>query len=156
MGIFDNSILDIAQEKAGSLLAKKDLQAERHSKRKSDEDVFNDFIHNVEHPFMTVLRREAAKYAETGEAFVVRNRISVLIDKEDGDERMLYYNCGDTWRQSGDALIGKYLKELYPNLYMPGMKFGCKGEKIMLETYPDNFQWVRDVYKKRAQKSEVS
>ena len=152
--IFSKSVVESSEERAGSLLAKKDMKEERHDLKKTDEDVFNDFIHNIEHPFMSVLRREASKYAQTGSAFVVRNRISVLIDDEDSDERALYYNDGDTWRQSGDALVGKYLKELYPELYMPGMKFGCKGEQIMLDTYPENFAWVREVYKKRAQKTK--
>ena len=151
MDIFGEEMLNLAKEKAGNLLARKDLQKERHSKKKTDEDIYNDFLHNVTHPFMTVLRREAEKYQETGEAFVVRSRIAVLIDDEDSDERALYYNGGDTWRQSGDALVGKFLKELYPDLYMPGMKFGCKGEKLMLDACPGRFQWVRDVYKKRAE-----
>ena len=151
--IFSRSVAESAEERAGSLLSRKDLKEERHAKKKTDEDVFDDFIHNIEHPFMTVLRREAAIYAKTGEPFVVRNRISVLIDDPESDERALYYNNGDTWRQSGDALVGKYLKELFPDLNMPGMKFGCKGEQIMLDTYPDNFKWVRDEYKRRAEKS---
>ena len=152
--IFSNDVIIASEERAGSLLAKKDLTEERHSLKKTDEDVFEDFLHNIDHPFMTVLRREAAKYAKTGNPFVVRNRISVLIDNEDSDERVLYYNNGDTWRQSGDALVGKYLKELYPDLFMPGMKFGCKGEQIMLDSYPDNFEWVREVYRERAQKKK--
>ena len=152
--IFSNDVVIASEERAGSLLAKKDLTEERHSLKKTDEDVFKDFLHNIDHPFMTVLRREAAKYAKTGNPFVVRSRISVLIDNEDSDERVLYYNNGDTWRQSGDALVGKYLKELYPDLFMPGMKFGCKGEQIMLDSYPDNFEWVREVYRERAQKKK--
>ena len=154
--IFSKTVVESAEERAGSLLAKKDLNEERHDMKKTDEDVFEDFIHNIEHPFMTVLRREAARYAHTGAAFVVRNRISVLIDDDNSDAHALYYNNGDTWRQSGDALVGKYLKELYPDLHMPGMKFGCKGEQIMLDTYPENFEWVREVYRKRAEKSFVS
>ena len=81
--IFSKSVVESSEERAGSLLAKKDMKEERHDLKKTDEDVFNDFIHNIEHPFMSVLRREASKYAQTGSAFVVRNRISVLIDDED-------------------------------------------------------------------------
>ena len=154
--IFNSSVIDSVEERAGSLLAKKDLKEERHDLKKTDEDVFNDFLHNVEHPFMHVLFKEAEKYAETGDAFVLRRRISVLIDDDLSDEHLLYYNDGDTWRQSGDALIGKHLKELYPDLYMPGIKFGCKGEQLMLDAYPDKFGWVREVYKKRAQKKEAT
>ena len=153
--IFDTNIQSNAEERAGRILAQKDLQKERHEKKKTDEDVFDDFLHNVNHPFMDVLMKEAKKYARTGDAFIVQKRIAVLIDNESSDERYLYYNQGDTWRQSADALIGKYLKELNPELYTPGMKFGCKGEKLLLDAYPDRFGWVRDVYKKRAQKKEA-
>ena len=153
--IFSKGFSDSIEERAGSLLAKKDLKEERHELKKTDEDVFNDFLHNAGHPFMAVLKKEAAKYAETGLAFVTRNRISVLIDDEDSDERTLYYNGGDTWRQSGDALIGKLLKELYPDLYIPSMKYGCKGEQLMLDAYPDHFMFVREEYKKRAAKKKA-
>ena len=152
--IFSKSVIDSAEERAGSILTQKDLKEERHSLKKTDEDVFNDFIHNIQHPFMTVLRKEAAKYALTGDAFVVRNRISVLIDNPDSDEHALYHNDGDTWRQSGDALVGKYLKETFPGLFMPGMKYGCKGEQMMLDAYPDRFNWVREEYRKRAEKKK--
>lgn len=152
--IFGANIDSVTEERAGSLLAKKDLEKERHGKKKTDEDVFNDFLHNVEHPFMNVLLKEAKKYALTGDAFIVQKRIAVLIDDENSDERYLYYNQGDTWRQSADALIAKYLKELYPGLYTPGMKFGCKGEKLLLDAYPDRFGWVREQYIKRAQKKD--
>jgi len=152
--IFSKDFSDFMEERAGSLLAKKDLKEERHDLKKTDEDVFNDFLHNAGHPFMTVLKKEAERYAKTGAAFVVRSRISVLIDDEDSDERALYYNDGDTWRQSGDALIGKLLKEYYPELKMPGMKFGCKGEQLMLDAYPDHFAFVREEYKKRAAKKK--
>ena len=154
MDIFSKSYFDSVEERAGSLLAKKDLQEERHDKKKTDEDVFNDFLHNVEHPFMKILVNEAEKYAKTGDAFIVQKRIAVLTDDETGDARYLYYNHGDTWRQSADALIGKYLKERFPDLYTPGMKFGCKGEQLLLDAYPDNFEWVRDVYRKRANKKK--
>ena len=152
--IFSTSITEAVEERAGHLLAVKDLQEERHDKKKTDEDVFNDFLHNVEHPFMNVLVKEAEKYASSGDAFVIQKRIAVLTDDEAGDARYLYYNQGDTWRQSADALIGKYLKERFPDLYTPGMKFGCKGEQLLLDAYPDNFKWVREVYKKRAQKKK--
>lgn len=152
--IFSKSVTDSVEERAGSLLAQKDLKEERHDKKKTDEDVFNDFLHNVEHPFMNVLVKEAEKYARSGDAFVIQKRIAVLTDDETGDARYLYYNQGDTWRQSADALIGKYLKERFPALYTPGMKFGCKGEQLLLDAYPENFMWVREVYKKRAQKKK--
>jgi len=153
--IFSTSVQNHIEERAGSLLAQKDLKEERHEKKKTDEDVFNDFLHNVEHPFMDVLVKEAAKYERSGDAFIIQKRIAVLIDDEDSDERYLYYNQGDTWRQSADALIGKYLKERFPDLYTPGMKFGCKGEQLLLDAYPDNFGWVREVYKKRAKNKEA-
>lgn len=153
MNIFSNEVIQKSEETAGNILTKKDLGEERHNKKKTDEDVFDDFMHNVTHPFMTVLREEARKYSRSGDAFVVQNRIAVLTDDSDSEEWLLYHNDGDTWRQSGNALIGKYLKELYPGLYTPGMKFGCKGEKLLLDKYPDNFAWVRDVYKKRASKT---
>ena len=152
--IFSKSVADSVEERAGSLLAQKDLKEERHDKKKTDEDVFNDFLHNVEHPFMDVLVKEAEKYARSGDAFVIQKRIAVLTDDEQSDATYLYYNQGDTWRQSADALIGKYLKERFPDLYTPGMKFGCKGEQLLLDAYPDNFLWVREVYKKRAQKKK--
>lgn len=152
--IFSKDFSESLEERAGSLLAKKDLKEERHDLKKTDKDVFEDFLHNANHPFMTVLKREASRYANSGAAFVVRSRISVLIDDEGSDERALYYNNGDTWRQSGDALIGKLLKELYPDLRMPGMKFGCKGEQLMLDAYPDRFMFVREEYKKRAAKKK--
>ena len=155
--IFSKSVTDSVEERAGSLLAQKDLKEERHDKKKTDEDVFNDFLHNVEHPFMDILVKEAERYARSGDAFIIQKRIAVLIDDENSDERYLYYNQGDTWRQSADALVGKYLKERFPGLYTPGMKFGCKGEQFLLDAYPDKFAWVREVYKKRAQqKKEVS
>ena len=152
--IFSTSVTEAVEERAGHLLAVKDLQEERHDKKKTDEDVFSDFLHNVEHPFMNVLVKEAEKYARTGDAFIIQKRIAVLTDDEDSDARYLYYNQGDTWRQSADALIWKYLKERFPDLYTPGMKFGCKGEQLLLDAYPDNFLWVREVYKKRAQKKK--
>ena len=152
--IFSKSVTDSVEERAGSLLAQKDLKEERHDKKKTDEDVFNDFLHNVEHPFMDVLVKEAERYARSGDAFIIQKRIAVLTDDETSDARYLYYNQGDTWRQSADALVGKYLKERFPNLYTPGMKFGCKGEQLLLDAYPDNFAWVREVYKKRAQKQK--
>ena len=152
--IFSKSVIDSVEESAGSLLAQKDLKEERHDKKKTDEDVFNDFLHNVEHPFMNVLMKEAERYAKSGDAFIVQKRIAVLTDDENGDARYLYYNQGDTWRQSADALVGKYLKERFPDLYTPGMKFGCKGEKLLLAAYPKNFVWIREIYKKRAQKEE--
>lgn len=154
MNIFSNEVIQKSEESAGNILAKKDLCEERHNLKKTDEDVFADFLHNVTHPFMTVLREEAKNYSSTGDAFVVHNRIAVLIDDSDSEEFLLYHNDGDVWRQSGNALIGKYLKELYPSLYMPGMKYGCKGEKLLLEKYPDNFAWVREIYKKRAKNRE--
>lgn len=155
--IFSKSVTDSVEERAGSLLAQKDLKEERHEKKKTDEDVFNDFLHNVEHPFMSVLVKEAERYAGSGDAFVIQKRIAVLTDDETSEARYLYYNQGDTWRQSADALVGKYLKERFPDLYTPGMKFGCKGEQLLLDAYPDKFAWVREVYKKRAQKKkEVS
>ena len=153
--IFSDSVLNTVEERAGSLLAQKDLKEERHEKKKTDEDVYNDFLHNVGHPFMDVLVKEAAKYERSGDAFIIQKRIAVLIDDENSDERYLYYNNGDTWRQSGDALVGKYLKERFPDLYTPGMKFGCKGEQLLLDAYPERFGWVRDVYKKRAEKKEA-
>ena len=152
--IFSTSIIESAEERAGSLLAQKDLKEERHDKKKTDEDVFNDFLHNVEHPFLNVLVNEAKKYAKTGDAFILNKRIAVLTDDETSDATYLYYNQGDTWRQSADALIWKYLKECFPALYTPGMKFGCKGEQLLLDAYPNNFAWVREVYKKRAQKKK--
>lgn len=154
--IFSTSVIDSVEERAGSLLAQKDLKEERHDKKKTDEDVFNDFLHNVEHPFMDVLVKEAERYSRSGDAFIVQKRIAVLTDDENSDARYLYYNQGDTWRQSADALIGKYLKERFPDLYTPGMKFGCKGEKLLLDAYPNNFEWVREVYRKRAKKKEAS
>lgn len=153
MDIFSNEVVQKSEEIAGNILSKKDLSEERHNLKKTDEDIFEDFMHNVIHPFMTVLREEAERYSINGDAFVVQNRIAVLTDDSDSEAWLLYHNDGDTWRQSGNALIGKYLKELYPNLYMPGMKFGCKGEKLLLEKYPDKFSWVRDIYKKRANKT---
>ena len=152
MNIFSNEVIQKSEETAGNILTKKDLDEERHSLKKTDENVFDDFMHNVTHPFMTVLRKEASKFSNSGDAFVVQKRIAVLTDDSDSEEWLLYYNNGDTWRQSGNALIGKYLKELYPGLYMPGMKFGCKGEQLLLDKYPDKFAWVREVYKKRASK----
>lgn len=150
--IFSKEFADSTEERAGSILAQKDLKEERHELKKTDEEVFNDFLHNVSHPFMSVLRKEARLYAETGEPFVVWVRINVLIDDRESDAFSLYYNGGDTWRQSGNALIGKYLKELFPGLLIPRMKFGCKGEQLMLDAYPNNFAWVREEYMKRARK----
>lgn len=152
MDIFSNEIIEKSEELAGNILAKKDLGEERHSLKKTDEDVYNDFLHNISHPFMSVLRKEAERYSKNGDAFVVQNRIAVLTDDSDSEEWLLYHNDGDTWRQSGNALIGKYLKEIYPGLHTPGMKFGCKGEKLLLDAYPTKFTWVREVYKKRANK----
>lgn len=156
INIFSSEVIQKSEETAGNVLTKKDLAEERHGLKKTDEEVFADFIHNITHPFMTVLRKEAQKYSGSGDAFVVQNRIAVLTDDPDSEEWFLYHNNGDTWRQSGNALIGKYLKEIFPGLYMPGMKFGCKGEKILLDKYPDNFAWVRDIYKKRANKAHGS
>jgi len=152
--IFSQDFDESARERAGRILEQKDLQEERHGRKKTDEDVFNDFIHNVEHPFMLTLMREAARYERTGLAFVLRSRIAVLIDDKESDEYALYHNDGDTWRQSGEALVLKYLKERFPELKTPGMKFGCKGEKQMLDAYPGRFGWVRQIYKERALKGE--
>lgn len=150
--IFDDGFNSKIEERAGNLLAQKDLKEERHAKKKTEEDVYNDFLHNVEHPFMSVLLKEAEKYSRTGEPFILHRRIAVLIDDENSDERYLYNNNDDVWRQAADALVWKYLKELFPCLNTPGMKFGCKGEKLMLDAFPDRFEWVREVYRKRAQK----
>lgn len=152
--IFSKEFAASTEERAGGLLAQKDLKEERHDLKKTDEEVFNDFLHNVSHPFMHVLREEARQYEATGEPFVVRTRINVMIDNRDSDAFTLYYNGGDTWRQSGDALIGKFLKEIFPELYIPRMKFGCKGEQLLLDSYPDNFAWVREEYLKRARKEK--
>lgn len=152
--IFSDAFVGSLEERAGSILKQKDLKEERHDLKKTSKEVFDDFMHNVTHPFMTVLRKEAARYAKSGAAFSIHNRIPVLIDDEESDERALYYNDGDTWRQSGNALIAKYLKELYPELHTPGMKFGCMGEQELLDAYPGRFQWVRDIYQKRAKKEE--
>lgn len=156
LDIFDQSVDDLVNEKIGSVIAKKDLQAERSEKKKTDEDVYEDFLFDRYHPFIGLLIDEAEKFEKTGEAFIVRNRITVL--KETNSHAFeLYYNNGETWRQSGEALVWKFLKERFPGLYTPGMKFGCKGEKLLLDDNPGHFEWVREVYRKRAEerKKEV-
>lgn len=152
LDIFSTSIQDLVNEKAGSVLAKKDLRAERSEKKKTDEAVYEDFLFDIQHPFMSILMGEARKFAATGEAFIVRTRIAVMKDNENSDAFALYYNDGETWRQSGEALVWKYLKEIYPTLNTPGMKYGCKGEQLLLERNPGHFEWVREVYRKRAGK----
>ena len=64
----------------------------------------------------------------------------------------MYHNDGDTWRQSANALIGKYIHEKFPDLSMPGMKLGVKGLQQLLDAYPDRFKSVREELRKRAEK----
>ena len=151
--IFSIGAMNALDERVGGLLAKKDLKEERHEMKKTDEDMFSDCEHNLRHPFMRVLLKDAERYARDGKPWILSRRLQVLIDDEDSDERWIYYNEGDTWRQSANALCWKVIKEMIPDLLTPGMKFGCKGEKELLEAYPDRFKFVRDEYKRRAEKA---
>jgi len=142
------------EERAGALLTKKDLSEERHNKSLTSEQVYADFCHNLEHPFLAIIGADAKRYARTGEPFVLHRRITVLTETDD-EARALYYNEGDTWRISGNALIWKWLRDTYPGLQTPGMRFGTKGEKLLLENNPDRYQFVRDIYKERIKRKQA-
>ena len=148
--VFGSGFLDSARERAGYLLAKKDHKKDRGAKSKTDNEVFEDFQHNLFHPFMSVLMKDASEHATSQKPFVVHKRITILTSEEDSDAFFLYHNDGDTWRASGNALIGKYLKEYYPDLQMPGMKLGVKGLQQMLDAYPGHFDDIREELKLRA------
>lgn len=148
--VFSGSFLDTARERAGFLLAKKDHQKDRGSKKKTDEEIFQDFEHNLYHPFMSVLMKDAMEHVASQKPFVVHKRITILTSDENSDAFFLYYNEGDTWRASGNALIGKYLKEYFHDLQMPGMKLGVKGLQQMLDAYPGHFDDIREELKIRA------
>ena len=152
--IFNNSFFESAKERAGVLLAKKDLQKERGSKRKTDHEIFEDFQHNLYHPFMACVMADASECEKEGKAYVVHKRITILTSNENSDAFFLYYNNGNTWRQSGNALIGKFLDEYFPDLQMPGMKLGCKGVQELLDAYPDHFDELREKLRERADQGE--
>lgn len=152
--IFSGSFLDTARERAGFLLAKKDLKRERGSKKKTDEEIFEDFQHNLYHPFMSVLMKDAFDHLVNQKPFVVHKRITILTSDENSDAFFLYYNEGDTWRASGNALIGKFLKEYYPELQMPNMKLGVKGLQQLLDAYPDHFDDIREELRIRAESGD--
>ena len=152
MDIFSREFSENLDERAGAVLAQKDTKEERHDLKKTDEEIFEDFKHNIEHPFMSVLLRDAEYCMRTGKAFVVHKRIAILTADEDGDGYALYYNNNDAWRQSANALIGKYIQEKYPELYMPGMRLGVKGLQLLLDAYPNRFMEVRAELRKRAEK----
>ena len=152
--IFSESVFDMAEQRAGYILSKKDEKKRRSSLKKTDKQIFDDFLHNVTHPFATVLKKDAAEHAATGKPFVLHSRISILTDNREGNAFSLYHNEGDTWRQSGNALFSKYLQELYPELEMPKLKLGVKGLKFLLEAYPDKFTAIREKLKERAQEGD--
>lgn len=154
MDIFSESVFDIAEQRAGYVLAKKDEKKRRGNLKKTDRQVYDDFLHNVTHPFATVLKKDAAEHVASKKPYVLRSRISVLTDNRDGNAFALYHNEGDTWRQSGEALFSKYLQELYPNLIMPKLKLGVKGLKLLLDAYPDKFTAIREKLKERAKEGD--
>lgn len=153
MDIFDRKEIEASEERAGANLLKEDLKEKRHSLKKTDEDIFEDFKHNLDHPFMDIIRSNAARYEKSGEAFTLRNRI-VFIIETDSSAKQIYYNDGDVWRTSGEALITKYLKEIFPGLIIPRMEYGVKGEQLMLDAYPDHFDWIREERIRRANKKK--
>lgn len=150
MDIFSETVFDIAEQRAGYVLAKKDEKKRRGNLKKTDRQIYDDFLHNVTHPFATVLRKDAAEHVAAKKPFVLHSRISILCDNRDGSAFSLYHNDGDTWRQSGNALFSKYLQELYPDLEMPRLQLGVKGLKFLLDAYPDKFSSVREKLKERA------
>ena len=150
MDIFSEAVFDIAEQRAGYVLAKKDEKKRRGSLKKTDRQIFDDFLHNVTHPFATVLKRDAAEHVAAQKPFCLAHRIHVLTDNKAGSAYSLYHNEGDTWRQSGNALFSKYLQELYPDLEIPKLQLGVKGLKLLLDAYPDRFIEIREKLKERA------
>lgn len=153
LDIFSPKLEEITKEKAGYVLAAKEDKENRHNLKETDEERYEAFLHNLTHPFMEIVRREAKEYAKMGKTFVLRNRIAVLIDDTDSIEYSLYYNNGDPWRQSGEALIGRYLKEKYPDLDIALRGTTCSGLNLLLEAAPNNFKWIRDALAEKAEKA---
>lgn len=147
--IFSDDFLRGACERTGAELAKKDLAEERHNLKKTDEEIFDDFQHDIHHPFFFPLYQQACAMASRGEKFVMSEVIAIM-KHEDEEAEYLYVSGGkgSMWRSSGNALVSKYLKDMLPDLDVP-MKIGCKGEKLMIEAYPTRFQWLKDMYAKR-------
>jgi len=150
MDIFSETVFDIAEQRAGYILAKKDEKKRRGNLKKTDRQIFEDFLHNVTHPFATVLKRDAAEHIALQKPFCLAQRIHVLTDNKAGSAFSLYHNDGDTWRTSGNALFSKYLQELYPDLDIPKLQLGVKGLKLLLDAYPDRFTEIREKLKERA------
>ena len=134
---------------------KKDEQEARHSLKKTDEEIYEDFEFDREHPFMALLDKVAAKYAQTGEPFVLHKRIAVLTDDSESTAFSLYFNDGEVWRQSGNALITKYLVEHHPGLNVPKLHLMTKGTKLLLDAYPDGYEWIRSACKERLEEEAV-
>lgn len=141
------------EERAGAVLAKNDLSEERHNLKMTDEEAYEAFQHNKDHPFMVIVKADAEAHARIGKPYVLHRRITTMreIDKE---ANLLYYNGNDTWNDAGNALVWKYLRETIPGLITPRMKFGCKGEKLLLDNNPGKYSFVRDEYAKRANKKQ--
>jgi len=147
MNVFSHEYIETAKEKGGLKLAAQDAMRERHEKKKSEEDYFLDFMHNLNHPFMGFVIASAEKHVKEGSPFVLHAVITVLINTRE-DARVVFYQ-GDAWRNSGNALITKYLKEAYPNLIVPKMQLWTKGTQMLLDAYPDRYVWLRDALKER-------
>lgn len=151
--IFDDELDNKVKEKAGYILVSEEDNENRHALKKSDEDYYKDFLYDREHPFYQILDREARKYIRTGELFVIRPIIIILINDKNSTEYKLFINNGDKWRQSGEALIGRFLKEKYPDLNIALRGTTCKGLKFLLEAYPDRFNWIRNKLIEKAEEA---
>lgn len=149
-----SEMLKPIDERAGVLLMQKDEGDERHSLKKTEAEIFEDFLFDKDHPFMSLIEAVAEKYAETGEPFVLYKRIVNMTDDSGSEAFHLYYNGGEIWRHSGDALITKWLKDEYPDLNIPRMHLWTKGTQILLDTYKDRFGYIREAAEKRIKKAK--
>ena len=147
MNVFSHEYIEAAKEKSGLRLAAQDAKRERHEKKKPEEDYFLDFMHNLNHPFMGFVIAAAEKHVREEKPFVLHAVITVMINTKE-DARRVFFQ-GGAWRNSGNALITKYLKEKYPELIVPKMQLWTKGTQMLLDTYPDRYTWLRDALKER-------
>lgn len=144
-----------AKERAGMLLLKKDEQEEKHSRKKTEEEIYEDFLFDLQHPFMALLDKVAKKFSVTGQPFVLHKEIAVLTYDTDSTGFALWYNDGHKWKASGNALITKWLKEMYPTLVIPKMNLVTKGTKLLLADHPDEFEWLHEAYEERMEEEEI-
>ena len=150
-----NEAIEAAKERAGMLLLKKEEHEERHKLEKTDEEIYEDFQFDLQHPFMALIDKIAKNFALSGHPFVLHKEISVLTYDTDSVGFTLWYNEGHKWKPSGNALITKWLKDQHPALVIPKMNMVTKGTKLLLDAYPDRFNWLREIFKERMEEEDV-